>query len=95
MLVSQYQQLQQQQPHLNFTSEFSRSPRKIPGTDFQYCDLVFLSEGVFAVANIFSFMRLVTLATLSQQIGESDSIYTVKLARAKLPAMAARKLFRG
>ncbi|XP_075265841.1 transient receptor potential-gamma protein-like isoform X2 [Convolutriloba macropyga] len=36
---------------------------------WQYWDLLFLSEGVFALANIFSFMRLVTLATLSQHIG--------------------------
>ena len=39
------------------------------GIVWQYWDLLFLSEGVFALANIFSFMRLVTLATLSQHIG--------------------------
>ena len=36
---------------------------------WQYWDLLFLSEGVFALANIFSFIRLITLATLSQHIG--------------------------
>ena len=57
--------------------ELSSSSTPLPGVDdekegplkWQYWDLLFLSEGVFALANIFSFMRLVTLATLSQHIG--------------------------